>query len=105
MQFTITENHLKLLKRMNVGWGDCEYGAPKIDPKRPYGNSNVESDIAEIIGVEVKCEECGRGGSDIDLAELHQETETALEICLQTLSFETGTYQREDSYSDWKKVN
>ena len=35
---------------MIVQWRDCEYGAPEINPKRPYGNSSVELDICEILG-------------------------------------------------------
>lgn len=46
----ITENHIKLLKRAWVSWYECEYGAPCIDPKRPYGNSDVEGDICDILG-------------------------------------------------------
>lgn len=49
--FTVTDDHLKLLRRASVGWSDCEFGAPEIDPKRPYGNSNVLGDIAEILGL------------------------------------------------------
>lgn len=49
-QVTITEDHLKLLGHMYVDWDDCEYGAPAINPKRPYGNSDVPGDIAEILG-------------------------------------------------------
>lgn len=47
--FYITDDHIKLLKRMYVTWYDCEYGAPCVDPKRPYGNSDVEGDICEIL--------------------------------------------------------
>lgn len=47
---TITEDQVKLLNRMQVMWIDGEYGAPAINPKRPYGNSAVESDICEILG-------------------------------------------------------
>jgi hypothetical protein len=39
--FKLTDEHLKLLRRFNVGWQDSESGAPEIDPKRPYGNSAV----------------------------------------------------------------
>jgi hypothetical protein len=49
MEFTLTENHLKLLQKMWVGWSTCEFGAPEIDPKRPYGNSDVIGDIHEIL--------------------------------------------------------
>lgn len=30
---------------------DCEYGSIGTDCKRPFGNSDVEGDILEIIGV------------------------------------------------------
>ena len=46
----IKPEHLKLLAKANWRYEDCEYGAPAIDCKRPYGNSSVESDIAEILG-------------------------------------------------------
>ena len=46
-EFTVTEEHLKLLRRAYVDWEDCEFGAPAIDCKRPYGNSDVIADIGE----------------------------------------------------------
>lgn len=33
--------------------GYCEYGGIGLDDKRPFGNSDVEGDILEIIGVEM----------------------------------------------------
>lgn len=98
MRFTLTGEHIKLLRSMNVGWQDCEYGAPEIDPKRPYGNSSVELDIAEILGWEL-------GEDDDDeltdeqrerAATLHRETQTALQVVLHTLSLEPGTYTNRD---------
>jgi len=50
-QFTVTDEHLRLLRRACVWWDELEFGAPGIDPKRPYGNSNVFADIAEILEV------------------------------------------------------
>ena len=48
----MTEDHLKLLRRVYVAWDFGEgYGAPGINPKKPYGNSSVERDIAEILDV------------------------------------------------------
>lgn len=46
----ITKDHLKLLKKAYWDHNEMEYGAPWINPKRPYGNSDVEEDIAEILG-------------------------------------------------------
>lgn len=107
-KFTITKDHLKLLKRMYVGWSDCEYGAPYIDPKRPYGNSDVENDIAEILGwKKIK----DRYGDEVmtesqskKAAKIHLEMKDVLQICLQFLQFKTGTFKRENSWSDWEKV-
>lgn len=31
---------------------DCEYGGIGLDPKRPFGNSDVNADILEMIGAE-----------------------------------------------------
>jgi len=88
--FVLTDEHLKLLRAMCVSWQDCEYGAPEIDPKRPYGNSSVECDIHEILTNE----------RDYELTEaqrerygqLHRETQTALEILLQCGELRPGTY-------------
>jgi len=42
IRFELTEQHLKLIRRMTVRYNDyCEFGAPEIDPKRPYGNSSA----------------------------------------------------------------
>lgn len=51
-RFELTRDHLKLLRNAYVGWHDCETGAPRIDPKRPYGNQRVALDVAEILGIE-----------------------------------------------------
>lgn len=50
MTVKITEEHLKLLSKAYWKYDECEYGAPAIDCKRPYGNSSVEEDIADILG-------------------------------------------------------
>jgi hypothetical protein len=50
-EFTVTDEHLRLLRRAHVFWDEAEFGAPSIDPKRPYGNSDVRGDMAEILDV------------------------------------------------------
>lgn len=106
-QFNLTEDHIKLLRRANVGWQRCEFGAPEIDPKRPYGNSFVEGDIAEILGVELVEDDDG----DFDqatceqLEAIHKQTHVALEIILATGTFTPGEYVRDDIYTtEWKLV-
>ena len=124
-EFEIKEEHLKLLKEMSVDWNDCEFGAPEIDPKRPYGNSDGVDDVARIIGFKKskdtvvfdRDEAKAYGIKDyIEDAEwtkesyehlnnIHKEMQIVLQIVLSTLSFDKGRYIREDIYtSEWKKV-
>jgi len=103
-QFKIKEAHLKLAKNMYVSWEDCEFGAPSIDCKRPYGNSNCIDDILEILGIPYDSENGNEALEDFAI-KLHQEMETALQIFLCTQSFEEGTYEQEDYKSlSWKKL-
>ena len=52
-RFEIKPEHLKLIRRFCIGWQDCEFGAPEIDPKRPYGNSDVIQDMVDRHNVEI----------------------------------------------------
>jgi hypothetical protein len=96
-EFEIKPEHLTLLKNAYVYWNDCEYGAPSIDCKRPYGNSDVIGDVAEILGLDVNTvdEKC--------LDQLHQETLETLQICLQLQKFETGIYRKINN-DNWIKL-
>lgn len=96
MKFTLTEEHVALLRRMSVGWQDCETGAPEIDPKRPYGNSSVEQDVAEILGWEIDEDEGLTDEQHDRAAALHRETEIALQVVLQTGTFVPGEYVNRD---------
>lgn len=104
--FTVTEDHLKLLQRMYVGWQDCEYGAPEIDPKRPYGNSDVEADIAEILGwgdgKEYPYDELDSDTRQM-ASILHEETQTALQILLTNLTIEPGDYVADPYSTEWRR--
>lgn len=103
-KFTLTETHLKLLRRANITWSRSEFGAPTIDPKRPYGNSYVIGDIVEILDAPIDAY------GDVDekvytaLYKLHSETETALQIVLETGSFEAGDYERQKYFGRWERV-
>lgn len=109
-RFKITRNHLKLLKKMYVEWYDAEYGAPCIDPKRPYGNSNVEKDIAEILKWKLLKNTEGEeylSKEQYKLAyKLHRDTKTVLQICLTLQKFKIGIYEKKNIYDDrsWKKI-
>ena len=106
--FTLTEDHIKLLRRSYVRWCDDEFGAPCIDPKRPYGNSDVCDDVAKIIGVEPKGgdpEEPEYTSKQIkELRHLHSTTETALQVVLASGSFEPGVYTCGLYEQNWRKA-
>ena len=94
-KFEVTEQHLVLARHMYVGWQNCEFGAPEIDPKRPYGNSDVEDDICKILGIEVpRCQHCDmplgdQGAVGFDARALHEEMQTVVEIVLSRAGIET----------------
>ncbi len=107
--FTVTDEHLRLLRRASIWWGSGEFGAPEIDTKRPYGNSNVFGDIAEILGVpdtEWADEDLNpRLDAEWRSLRLHVETAIALQIALATAEFRTGRYVREEKWDSrsWKR--
>lgn len=105
-RFTVTNEHLILMRRMYVGWCYDEFGAPEIDPKRPYGNSDVLGDIHELLTGN------GSDGSGSDLPDdvknryeaLHLSVKTALQIALATGTFESGDYEAPAYTVAWRKV-
>ncbi len=107
-RFTVTGEHLRLLRRACISWDDAEFGAPGINPKRPYGNSNVFADIAEILGVPDSewMDACEEPTPDAEwrFLRLHVETAIALQIGLATGEFRPGQYVRGNEWdSTWKR--
>jgi hypothetical protein len=101
-RFTVTKDHLRLIQRMHIDWNWDENGAPAVDPKRPYGNSDVATDVADTLGWTVLMDPDGWDMQpeqrDRAMA-LHRETATALQIVLCTGRFEPGTYVKAESYA------
>lgn len=108
--FTVTNDHLTLLRCAYVGWDDCEFGAPSIDCKRPYGNTDVYGDIAEILGWTLFEDADGDAHLSREQKELanrlHVETAIVLQIGLLLGKFEVGTYRKSDEYDErsWVKT-
>lgn len=105
--FTVTEDHLTLLRNAYVDWDDMEFGAPRIDPKRPYGNSNVVGDIARLLYPDVVVElddetaEDWLDENEDSLTRIRRETQTVLQIAIATGEFRAGVYVRERYNSPW----
>jgi hypothetical protein len=108
--FELTEDHIKLVTNMYVSWGDAETGAPAINPKRPYGNSDVPGDVYRVLHDDVYYGDTHQDeyGDELDMPEgmeedyekLHRQTETALQIVLCTKSFTPGIYVKTEQYDD-----
>ena len=107
-RFTVTEEHLKLLGRLNIRFEEyVEYGAPAVDPKRPYGNSSVDQDIYEILEWEPEeIDDYGDPEFDHDRAyKIHQEMTDVLQILVQHVGEPIlGEWEEKQYYSKWSKV-
>lgn len=103
-EIEITEEHMKLLQRAYVDWEDCEYGAPAIDCKRPYGNSDVEGDICEILGWGPGFDENLNSDIEDRCEEIHRQTQYALQIILRARSFDVLGSYRSCMCSDYEWV-
>lgn len=90
-RFIVKPIHLELIKRFYVRWNICEFGAPTIDPKRPFGNNDVKNDFEEITG-------------EIFDRNVYYDLETCLQILTRNLSIEEGTYENSGCGIDWVKV-
>lgn len=99
--FVLKKEHVKLLTsgRVFIEWDFTETGAPAINPKRPYGNSSVAEDVAEILGWGQLDEEDLRYE---EAMKLHYETKTALSVILNAKTFIPGVYEADHYHQNWK---
>ena len=98
-KFTMKEEHLVLIGEFFFQFQLTEFGAPEVDPKRPYGNSSVIRDLKEILGDSYE---------EHELRELHEETTNALQILSRNLDkfpkdLVGNTYVSDYGY-DWRQV-
>lgn len=106
--FTVTRDHIKLVRGLIIEWNentDCALGVPSADGKRPYGNSNVPEDVAEIIKLDFVDEEKGLNKEQEKCCiKLHKDMATVLQIVLSTGAFKTGDYECDEYETNWRKV-
>jgi hypothetical protein len=110
--FLLKEEHLKLLKRAYITNYNCEFGSPAIDCKRPFGNSDVIGDMAEILGYEYESDMYEDEG-DIDreeleskLYDLYQELYTAVKVIFYNLpNVKLGNYVCDDWGCKWEYMD
>lgn len=105
-RFTVTGDHIKLLQRLNIS-ENIHNGFPTVDPKRPFGNSDVYRDMAEILDHENTEDGEISPERQESYDELLSEMKTVLEILISNLSLLPGEYRQECSYfhpPKWKPV-
>lgn len=108
--FEVRGDHLDLLDHIWFGYNDwTEFGAPEVDPKRPYGNSSVYEDIGEILGIEPGSEPDRYGDREFTqeqkdyMLQTHKEMQHVLQILASTRSIEVGKYEKEKYGVKWVK--
>jgi hypothetical protein len=102
MFFLMTREHLALAKRLHIVWYDVEDGAPGCSIRRPYGNSDVLEDIAEIIGYRAWTHPgCYSDQEEQHLKDLHRAMQIVLQIIVHTGQMKTGVYKKPGLSEDW----
>ena len=107
LEFNVSEDHFKLLKGMRWEWWDCEFGSPAVDCKRPYGNSSVYPDIAEILDIPYGHEnDAWYTYKQLNyMYKRHREMETYLQILCYFGEIPLGRYKRKYEWENWEKVD
>ena len=105
-RFKLTMTHIKLLRRLVVFYDHSSMlGAPAVSKSRPYGNSAILDDIAEIVGMKKPNPGEGETWSDEQLMTLlkwHYETARALEVFLAAARIKPGIYVQGYVGDGWK---
>lgn len=102
--FLLKREHLALLAEAEIDFDEhTEYGAPLIDPKRPYGNSmGIEEDIARAVGILSPTEERPLTQGEHDLCySLHRDLAVALQVVFQSGQMTPGYYVFDTERRKW----
>lgn len=116
--FDVKPYHLRLLQKCYTSWDVCEFGAPQIDPKRPFGNSGANS-ILTVVAKETGALDHLMDSLDLDecniydvlkpektqeLIHIYKELEICLQILLNDLAIVPGRYQLIGYGKNWKYI-
>jgi len=102
--FLLKREHLALLAEAEIDFDEhAEYGAPLIDPKRPYGNSmGIEEDIARAVGILGPTEDRSLTREEHDTCyTLHRELASALQVVFQARQMTPGYYVFDKERRKW----
>lgn len=107
--FRLTSEHIKLMSGLYWTWESCEYGAPSVDCKRPFGNSGrhqIVMDMADVLEIpEDRIYDKGKDELIEPEAErleaLFRDMPKALGIVTRSGSFVPGLYECPPYTSRW----
>lgn len=107
-KLVVKEHHLKLLKELYIDWNNDGFGAPCVDPKRPFGNSDVFKDMARILCLDMPDEETQfekYKRFEDSLYKGYTELKDCLQILCQQFTITTGTYECNEYSNIWVKID
>lgn len=95
--FEVTERHLEAISRLSIYRIPAFYyqdiHVPCVQRMRPFGNSGIYDDLAEILGIKLDHEDEIPPETIKRLINFADEVVTALQVCTRTLSFKPGRYK------------
>ncbi|MFI6290053.1 hypothetical protein ACIBEJ_00620 [Nonomuraea sp. NPDC050790] len=108
-EFDLLPEHVTLLRRAHFEWGGHRWvGGPALHSKRPFGNhgggepySDVNVDMAAIL--DGRTDGAYEEDREERYTQLLGELPLALEIVLQSGSFEPGRYLRPRGGDTWQR--
>ena len=105
--FVLKEDHIKLLKRLCINEPSTWDEVPEIDSKRPYGNSDIDRDVCEIISEDhrkINEEDSGYSPELLNkIQNLQKEIGVALQIFLKNAKIDPGEYVCDEYSQNWDK--
>lgn len=105
----VTEDHLKLLRRMYFQRSHEELELPVVDDKRPFGDSDYLGSMAEILGDKLTQDHWGDIVFSTEQVEKYErlldDMTPVVQILAQDLKITPGTYQADSRHSTyWERV-
>lgn len=91
-QFTLTHDHITLLRHLVFLWTASESGAPYVDVEQPFGSPEIEADIVRLLGRRGDTQNANEFRAPMDL---YNELGAALEIFARFAELSPGVYAYE----------
>ncbi|MEO1264827.1 MAG: hypothetical protein AAFV26_03880, partial [Pseudomonadota bacterium] len=83
-QTSLAAADLALLRQVRFDWDDLEAGAPRLDPKQPFGRRDLFAQLRDIVG--------DVAASDLDLASRYIRLNGVMNSFLHEGTLAPGTY-------------